>query len=115
MSLAILRQAMKNASTPEEDGKVITLPPASLDNLVEQVKQAEKRLADAAARHGKEIASMTWQHQSDEKAMDARHSQERKDLEAELTRTQEMFLKALAGHKLGIDVDALAAKPSEAS
>lgn len=113
MALAILRQAMKNASTPDDPGKVITLPPASIDGLIDQVKQIERRQATAQARHAAEVASLTWQHQSEAKALDARHTQERADIEAELARANDMFVKALAG-RLGVDAADLE-PPPEAS
>jgi hypothetical protein len=103
MALAILRQAMKNASTPDDPAKVITLPPASLDNLADQVKHAEQRKKDAEVRQGKETSSMTWQHQMEAKSLASRHEKELADLDAEHKRAKEMFLTALAARKLAIE------------
>lgn len=92
----------------EDDGKVITLPPASIDNLVDQVRMIEGRRTAVATRHAAERASLAWQQKIQLDDLEKRQALESKAAEDELARAHDMMLKALAT-RLGVDAALLSA------
>lgn len=110
--IPLLKQAMTRAGA-EDDGKVITLPPASIDNLVDQVRLVEGRQGATATRHAAEQASLAWQHKLDREALERKHAHEKQAVDDELAHAQDLMMKALAT-RLGVDPAVLLAAAGDA-
>lgn len=92
MALPSWRTAVSRVDNePDDPGKIITLPPASVDSLIDQVKLAENRKAAAGARQAGELAALT-----------AKHAEELEKLEAEHARAYDQLLAAIAARKLAV-------------